>query len=163
MGPLLIAAAHNTPDVVRFLLTAGANVNWRDGYDGETPLMAAVDGGSLETARLLLAAGADVQITDDRGRSALWRAAGAYNTGFIMMLADHGAEIDAPDTSGMTPLMHAADLCAEWNITPLLAAGADPRVADKAGRSALSGDVAPQGDPKCKRVRSLLESAVRAR
>ena len=75
MGPLLIAAAHNTPDVVRFLLAAGANVNWRAGYNGETPLMAAVDGGSLETARLLLAAGADVQITDDSGRSALWRAA----------------------------------------------------------------------------------------
>ena len=58
--------------------------------------------------------------------------------------------------------MHAAELCAEWNIAPLLAAGADPRVADNAGRSALSGDLAPQGDPKCKRVRSLLESAVRA-
>ena len=77
MGPLLIAAARNTPDVVRFLLAAGANVNWRDGYDGETPLMAAVDGGSLETARLLLAAGADVRITDDSGHTAMWRAAGA--------------------------------------------------------------------------------------
>ena len=104
-----------------------------------------------------------MQIIDDSGRSALWRAAAAYNTGFITMLADHGAGIDAPDTSGMTPLMRAADLCAEWNIAPLLAAGADPRVADKTGRSALSGDLAPQADPKCNRVRSLLESAVRAR
>ena len=36
-------------------------------------------------------------------------------------------------------------------------------VADKTVSSALSGDLAPQADPKCNRVRSLLESAVRAR
>ena len=79
------------------------------------------------------------------------------------MLMARGADVNAPNGWGRTPLMHAAERCAEWNIAPLLAAGADPRAADKAGRSALSGDLAPQGDPKCKRVRGLLESAVRAR
>ena len=56
----------------------------------------------MKSAKLesLLAAGADVQIIDDSGRSALWRAAAASNTGFITMLADHGAGIDAPDTWG---------------------------------------------------------------
>ena len=36
-----------------------------------TPLMAAVDGGSLEVARLLLVAGADARVADDSGHTAI--------------------------------------------------------------------------------------------
>src|SRR6266576_3516101 len=59
------------------------------------------------------------------------------NTGFITLLGEHGANINAQDSSGLTALMNASDKCRDWEIKALLAVGADPSVVDKRGRSAL--------------------------
>ncbi len=72
---LLAAAEHGHTDVVRLLLTAGADVGHRDPDTGRTPLHAAVagsaDGAAPDIVRLLLDAGADVNATTNDGASAL--------------------------------------------------------------------------------------------
>jgi len=54
---------------VRFLVNAGVDLDTRD-KDGETALMYAIRRRKFEVARILLAAGADPEIRDNRGRSA---------------------------------------------------------------------------------------------
>jgi ankyrin repeat protein len=157
LGSLLVEAPRVGLDATRFLLSEGAPINWRDPVTGRTALIAAVSAGALDTARLLLSSGANIHPTDEWGRGAFWYAAGAYNTGFITMLAARGADVNQSDTSGTTPIKHASDLCAEWNIGPLLAAGADPRIPDKAGQTALTPSTGVIGDPKCERTLRLLQ------
>jgi ankyrin repeat protein len=59
----------NRARMVSALLRTGIDVNTR-GVTGETPLMAAAEAGSEETARLLLERGADPTITDMDGDTA---------------------------------------------------------------------------------------------
>src|SRR5262249_49758640 len=117
LDSLLRGAVGRNTATTRFLLDAGARVNAADS-EGDTPLMRAVESGSLEAFQMLLDVGADVHTADRQGRTAFWRAAAAHNTGFITMLAARGADANVRDRFGDTPVIHAADSCAEWNIGP---------------------------------------------
>jgi ankyrin repeat protein len=161
-GRRLVVTAARSADITRFLLENGADVNSRDPETGETPLMAAV--GSLDSFKLLLARGADVNATNNSGRSALWAATVMEtNTGFIALLGKHGANVNAQDSSGRTALMNASDMCRDWGIKALLAVGADPRIADKSGRTALQPEDTRHDDRTCKTSRELLQSAINKR
>lgn len=72
---LATAVSSNHPDLVRFLLGRGANVNVADAA-GRTPLMhaAAVDFGHSTIVDMLLAAGARTDVRDEEGLTALERA-----------------------------------------------------------------------------------------
>jgi ankyrin repeat protein len=62
----------------------------------------------VEAVRLLLSKGADVAVPDRDGRTALHYAARSdYNVEIAQMLLEHGAAINAQDTSAQTPLDHA--------------------------------------------------------
>ena len=68
---LLLAIEHNQPDVAAYLVTrCSADVNAPDNHQ-TTPLMMACIHGQAETVELLLQHGADTQLKDDRGRTAL--------------------------------------------------------------------------------------------
>ncbi|HET9400001.1 MAG TPA: ankyrin repeat domain-containing protein [Candidatus Acidoferrales bacterium] len=160
-GQLLSVAAARSPEILRFLLDTGVNVNAR-GSEGVTPLIAAArQSDSQDNLRLLLERSADVNARDGSGRTALSYAATASNTGVIDVLVRHGANVNAQDNEGRTPLMHAADMCYVWDIRALLQAGADPRLADKKGRTALQPEVSvPTSDPKCEESRKVLQEAL---
>lgn len=74
-GALHFAAGGGRLELVRLLLTAGADVNRHDPATGRTPLHAAVAaapaGDAPEIVRVLLAEGADVDATTHDGASAL--------------------------------------------------------------------------------------------
>lgn len=61
LTPLHLAAGADLPDLVRFFLGEGANIDVRDGCD-RTPLHYALRFGCLETTRVLLDCGVDVEV-----------------------------------------------------------------------------------------------------
>jgi hypothetical protein len=56
--------------------------------------------------------------------------------------------------------MHASDMCYTWDIRALLDAGADPRIADKTGKTVLQPKLGVVGDPKCEEARKILQAAL---
>ena len=108
---------------------------------GFTPLLFAAREGDLASARLLVAAGADVDAVASDGKGPLSLA--IYNGNYELgsYLVEHGADVAEPDAAGFPPLFWAVDRRnMEWNpgfpwtvtadplplIRKLLDAGADP-------------------------------------
>ena len=92
---------------------------------GFTPVLFAARLGDIESARLLLKAGANVNDKAADGISALVLAAHSGHTPLVAFLLDRGADVNAADV-GYTAL-HAAVLRGDMDmIKTLLARGADP-------------------------------------
>lgn len=117
-----------------------------EGGNTRTPLMRAALVGDLEVVRKLVAAGADVNATDN-GITALFYAAGATpipgqlhgSTTVLKWLLEHGADPNAKSRgNGYTALMAAADNAHTDRVALLLSRGAliDSKTDD--GQTALS-------------------------
>lgn len=109
---------------------------------GETKLHRAAAGGSIyiEESRRLLAQGADVNLRDLGGRTALHWAVDAGIGGSVetvRALLEAGADVNAQDNIGWTPLHHlAARANPERGVeiaSLLLQAGADPGITNSDG------------------------------
>lgn len=105
----------------------------RLGFSGQTALMIAVSHGNTETIKQLLDAGADVNIANSEGETALLSFTDHYYvdkdnkaTG-ISLLLDANANLNVPNNSGETPLIRAAALLIPRVATTLLNHGADFR------------------------------------
>jgi ankyrin repeat protein len=145
---LHIAANRADPDAVQLLLERGADPNVRDNWD-EHALYRLLDKEPTEPAirciRLLLAAGARLDIEDNNGHdSPLSRAVSNRCPEYVAMLLEAGAPVNQAGTlHGYTPLIIA---CCQYEDNPgslecirlLLKAGADPSIKSKSGSTALS-------------------------
>ncbi len=116
---------------VKELVEAKANLNTRGQY-GYTPLIAAIANDHLEVALYLIEQGADVTLADnDRDTPLLWAALRAdevkrhQNVQLAEAILDAGAEVNAHNRGGVTPLMLAAGSGAAKLVELLLARGAD--------------------------------------
>jgi ankyrin repeat protein len=163
---LMWAVSESHPNVVKMLIDHGANVNARskivsettqdtvrprdpkpgegprkDYYGGFTPLMFAARQGDQESARLLAAAGANVNMLAGDGKGALALAIYNGNYELASFLIDSKADVNHADAERFTPLFWAVDRrnmetnpSVPWVVTldplplikKLLAAGADP-------------------------------------
>jgi uncharacterized protein len=147
---LMWAVANLHPDVVQALIEAGADINARSvvrqrvvhtgnrygdrgnnkgvvqmDLGGFTPLLFAARQGDLASARLLIAANANVNDTAANGASALVIAAHSGHGALATLLLDKGADPNAAG-AGYTAL-HAAVLRGDLDlIKALLAHGANP-------------------------------------
>ncbi len=112
--------------------------------DGATALHWAVHWDDLETAELLIRAGANVNAANDYGATPLWLASSNGNAAMVKMLLQAGANPNAPLRLGETPLMAAAGIIGNVEIVELLlAAGADVDAKEaQGGQSALMWAVA---------------------
>lgn len=112
---------------------------------GKTLLMLAVGRGSLAVARELLGMGADADARDAQEATALHHAArSGPDASVIELLAAAGADVNAPDSEGRTPLMAVYDAgtdpeesLALEKVKALTGVGADVRAWDGRGATAL--------------------------
>ena len=127
-------------DLVEFadiLIAHGADVNRKtgEGRSYKTPLNYAAESNNLPVAKLLIARGADVE---GKGSSPLSSA--GVNGDFVEMaqlLVENGARVNTPSPTGWYPLQTAAGRGNIKVTKYLLAQGADPNAADRAGFTAL--------------------------
>jgi len=134
---LMWAASEQHAAAVKLLLDHGADVNARSnfvaaangrGFEGRTPaapkaeqkveefasgwltpLMFAAREGDLESARLLVNAGANVNAIAGDGKDALGLAIFNGNYDFASFLIDSKSDVNHADTQGFTPLFWAVD------------------------------------------------------
>ncbi len=108
--PLMVAAAAGCNHCVESLLKGGARVDARDD-NGDTALIAAApgehqEGGypNTETIRLLIEAGADVNVSNHFGETALMWAAWWVHPERVRVLMEAGSNVNARDKQGRTAL-----------------------------------------------------------
>ena len=153
---------HAPPWVLRSLLSAGVRADLK--ACGSTPLHAAAARAGLETLRLLLDAGADIETRDISGLSPALVALGKRRLDTLAFLLTQGASVEAEhaltvaisrdsaesvkdlaqgrdlnvaDRFGATPLHYAMSIRRPAIVELLLTLGADPELVDDTGNNSL--------------------------
>lgn len=106
MTPLHLAAAHGYIEIVRLLLEHGADLEAKDEY-GDTPLSWAIGDECAPIVHLLLKHGADVNTQNAVLKSTPLHEAVYDDAGIARLLIEYGANMEALDNCGETPLMIA--------------------------------------------------------
>jgi uncharacterized protein len=134
---LMWAVSEGHADAARMLIGAGADVNARSnyvaaangrGFEGRTPVTNRTDAkaeefasgwltpltlaareGNVEMARVLVNAGADVNVTAGDGKTALALAIFNGNYELASFLVDRKADVNKADAQRFTPLFYAVD------------------------------------------------------
>ncbi|WIH81251.1 ankyrin repeat domain-containing protein [Brachyspira pilosicoli] len=110
--PLMIAAAINDYDMVKFLVEKGADVNAKTHFEYssvETPLLLSLDNENSSVAEYLINNGADINVTNEDGETPLMYASKVHNIKVIELLIQKGADINAFDNYGNTALIYGAN------------------------------------------------------
>jgi len=104
------AAMRGYTEMARILIDAGANIEQKSGKYENTVLMHAVEKkGSLEVLQMLIAASANVNVTDKAGKTALFGACYSGNAEAAKLLLAAGAKVDHADNNGIQPIHFAVD------------------------------------------------------
>lgn len=117
------------------------------GPGGATPLMIAALYGDASLVKAVLDAGADPNVANDVGATALHWSAGDIDK--VRLLIAHGADVDARSVFARTPLLAAASIRGNSAVVALLLdKGANPSAASAAGFGPISAvtEAAKQGD-----------------
>ena len=152
---LITAIQEGHTEFVAALIEAGADVNFQN-KKGETALMRAVSRREKEASGrinfemweasrrkntemviALIAAGADLNIQDIHGNTALMLAIQRKNIDIVKALIDAGADLNIQDIHGNTALMLAIQQVSLWIADYLVVAGADVHLQNNKGETAL--------------------------
>ena len=184
-----IAVGRNRLDLVQMLLEHGADAGQlplgdpaknralaelaiAHGYDvnagrpGWPPLVVASRGDKgehPERLQALLELGADVNVRDYKGKTALHRAATAGFLASMEALLANGADINAADHQGDTPLSDAVRAGRVEAVALLLERGADAGAENKRGVSVVSLAKRMRKQGAAEIVRMLTDDALQAK
>lgn len=141
--PLLLAARANRLEIMRALVAAGADPA-PSAQDGATLLMAAAGSGRVEVVQYAYELSPDLKALTETKQTAVHAAVSAPLSNsspaeickVIQFLADKGADVDAADASGRTPLGAARGVAGLENAVELLtklitASGGEPKAQPK--------------------------------
>ncbi len=156
---LIEATRRNDIETARRLIAAGTSVNAQDERRDSAFLLAGAEG-RLEILKLALQAGADLESTNRYGGTALIPACHHGHVETVRELLKTAIDVDHVNRLGWTALLEVAILGdggpAYIEITQLLlAAKADPNIADRDGTTPLA-HARRRG---YREIASLLESA----
>ena len=135
---LLLAAGYSNSDIFNKLIASGADINAKD-INGFTVLHYAVEGGNIETVKLILNTGYNVNTKSNEGATALFRVEFVSDESLSLeiarMLIEAGADVNVKDNKGNTPLHY-------WAKNPSLiqllsASGADVNARNSHGLTPL--------------------------
>ena len=128
---LMVTALYGVDDahakIASLIIGAGADVNRRQSSNGSTALMDAAMGNAQPVANVLLLSGAQVNLKNNAGLSALNLAIQYHSLDMVKALCSNGADLKALDPDGRTPLADAIfyDADHEEFASALIACGAD--------------------------------------
>ena len=134
---------HDRLEVCSCLIERGADVNGcynnESPQNGRTPLMIASRYGQLDAMTFLIKQGANVNLQDKEGETALHYAVDGSDVSceVLSCLIENGANFDAFSNSGCTPLMKAIHNQLIQVVTYLIEHGANIDLQDKNGNTAL--------------------------
>lgn len=132
---LLIASDKNDNETVADLIRQGVNVNVV-GKGGWSPLIHATYQSYLDTVKLLVEAGADINAFHGKWNAFMY-AVKYKNTDIIKFFVESGADINVSDSMGDTPLIYAAEEGDPDIIKILVNAGANVNATNLAGWTAM--------------------------
>ncbi|XP_041646865.1 arf-GAP with coiled-coil, ANK repeat and PH domain-containing protein 2-like isoform X1 [Cheilinus undulatus] len=134
------SCARSLPDMAE-ALAHGAEVNWVNTEDDKrTPLIMAVQGGSLVTCEFLLQNAANVNQQDAQGRGPLHHATMLGHTGQVCLFLKRGANQNAADIDEKTPLTIAVEAANADIVTLLRLAKMNEEMREAEGPYSQSGD-----------------------
>lgn len=135
--PIMYAALSGRPEAVSLLIENHARVD-AVAANGWTALMIASVKGHAEVARLLLEHGADPNRADVYSWTPLMRAVRESRLETVRLLVDNTrTDVNRRGENGVTALHLAVVEGDRDTVKLLLAGGADPRIEDNSGRTAL--------------------------
>ena len=126
-------------DILSCLIGSGADVNARRNNRG-TPLMIAAENGHINAVTTLVKCGANVDLQDEDGQTALHYAMSSPEDSICEVLScliKNGADVNAHAFHNETPLMLASCRGPVDVVTFLIEHGADVKLQDKDGDTAL--------------------------
>ncbi|KAG7488185.1 hypothetical protein MATL_G00031480 [Megalops atlanticus] len=132
--------ARSLPDMAE-ALAHGAEVNWVNTEDdNKTPLIMAVQGGSLVTCEFLLQNSANVNQQDIHGRGPLHHATILGHTGQVCLFLKRGASQNAVDVDEKSPLSIAVEAANADIVTLLRLAKMNEEMREAEGPYGQTGD-----------------------
>ena len=151
-GQLLSSINANHIELLKLLITAGADVDSTD-KNGWTPLLSAAYNGNSDCVEQLLKAGADVNKSNSK-KTPLILAAEYGHCDCVEQLLKAGADVNKANSKKQTPLILAAEYGHCDCVEQLLKAGAEKNASDEYNKTALYW-AAANGHSDC--VKLLLE------
>ncbi|XP_069609609.1 ankyrin repeat domain-containing protein 22 [Ranitomeya imitator] len=165
--PICQAAYENDLDEIQHLVEEDPDVvNVKDNFGGDTPLICACRRRNIKVVNYLLYAKADINLTNNKGRTCLHYAVRKrftfldyllivilmpvmligymimisktkQNERLIRLLLNAGANVNATDSEGNTALHYACKMKSQSIVPILLEAKADPHIKNEAGETCI--------------------------
>lgn len=138
MTPLMSAALGGQVDIVKQLLVRKVNLEVKN-IAGDTALAVAITNDQLGASRALINAGANVDlvVAGDEGDTLFIRAANSDSQIAEMIFKKNKSVLNKANKLGETALMQSVRFGNNASVKMLLALGADKKIKNQAGLSAL--------------------------